>query len=347
MTNLQTIGTIRGSIQEGGWQAEGDIFGDADALDWYYPVKSWLRVFANGWESTPRLAFNGHLVPKAWTKTVQTSEAPWSAFTAQQFLKNGRVQGIFFQNATVPANDHQITDMTYADIIEHILGVSGQWGHCNLVQGVWPEGFVELDIDKTNSVLAGEHEVKEGVMWSRLNEIAKIENYLLFVDLQNVLHYIPHPMYLATLPTPVFDLQSDWLLNPLKITPRNTESVGQVILQGTTPQGQQINSRYPTNPTAGPSIVKSGYKAAGSTGMDTVAERQYLYSNRDVSVNATIPGAVGCMIDLMDRVSITYSSLADGVDWSAKKFWVEGVGVRVLENMTAVTELKLEAENSG
>lgn len=346
MTELQTIGTISGSIQDGGWKASGNIFGDADALDWYLPVKAWIRLYAAGWEGTPRLAFSGHLVPKEWTKNFQTSQAPWEAATAHQFLKSGRVQGIFFREAAVPANDHQITNMTYADIVEHILGVAGQYGHCNLVQGVWPEGFLQLNIDKTNSVLAGEHEVKEGPMLTRLREIAKIENYLLFVDQKNVLHYIPHPMF-GTLPDPVLELDDSWLAEGLKITHRNTETYGQVILQGTTPQGAQISGKYPSSPTAGPTIQRSGFKGASSTGMNTVAERTYLYENRDVSVRATIHGAVGCMMDLMDRVSLTYSSAEDGVDWTEKKFWVEGISVRLMENFTATTELRLEAENSG
>lgn len=346
MTELQTIGTISGSIQDGGWKASGNIFRMAGSLDWYLPVKVWIRLFADGWEGQQRLAFSGHLVPKQWTKSFQTSEAPWEAATANQFLKDGRVQGIFFRNvASAPANDHQIVDMTYADIIEHILGISGQYGHCNLVQGVWPDGFLQLDIDKTNSVLAGEHEVKEGAMWSRLLEIAKIENYLLYVDQKNVLHYVPHPMF-GVLPDPVLELNSSWLADGLKITRRNTETYGQVVLQGTTPQGSQINGKYPTNPTAGPIIQRSGFKGASATGMSTVAERIYLYENRDVSVNASIHGGVGCLFDLMDRISLTYSSTEDGINWNKKKFWIEGITVRILENFTATTELRLEAENS-
>lgn len=346
MTELQTIGTISGSIQNGGWQAEGNIFGDADALDWYLPVKSWLSIYAGGWEALPRLAFSGHLAPREWTKTLQTSTAPWSAFTAQQFLKNGRIQGVFYRNvASSPANDHQIVDMTYADIVNEILGIPGQYGHCNLVQGVWPEGFLQLDIDTANSVLAGEHEVKEGPVWTRLDEMARIEHYLLYVDRFNVLHYIRHPMF-GTLPTPVFTLDDAWLLEPLSITPRNTETVGQVRLQGTTPAGQQIAGVYPSSPTAGPVVVEGGFKAASSSQMNTVAERKYLYDNRDVSVKAIIPGAVGCLIDLMDRIAITYQSAVDGVSWTAKKFWIEEITVRVLENFTATTELRLEAESN-
>lgn len=346
MATLDHLGTIEGTIQDGGWRAEGDIFGDADRLAWYQAVESWLWLYAgDAWEAAPRLAFRGHLIPDTWSKDFQTSIAPWQAFTAQEFMKRGRVQGIFFKSEASPANDHQITNMTYAHIVQHILGVANEYGHCNLVDGVWPEGFLDLDIDTTNSVAVAEHEVKEGNYWSRLQEIANIEDYLLYVDKTNTLHYVPHPMF-GTLPTVVLDLDNALLLEPLRITPRNTETVGLIKVQGSTPAGLQINGQYPTDPTAGPTRTVTGYKATADTEIATVAERIYKYENRDVSVQATLPGAIGLLLELMDRVSITYSSAVDGVSWSAKKFWVEGIRILIQRDFMATTTLTLEAENA-
>ena len=346
MSSLDHLGTIEGSIQDGGWRATGDIFGDADRLAWYQAVESWYWLHAGGgWEGAPRLGFRGHLIPDTWERTVQASVAPWTAFTAQEFMKRGELQGIFFKEEPSPANDHQITGMTYAHIVEHIVGLPGEYGHCNLVQGVWPEGFMTLNIDQGNSVLPGEHEVKQGNFWSRLQEIAGIEFYLLYVDKMNTLHCVRHPMF-GTLPTPVLTITDGLLLEPLRITPRNTEQVGQVRLQGSTPGGSQISGKYPNEPTAGPVWQRSGFKASSSTLMNTVAERSYKYENRDVSVTARLPGAIGLMLELMDRVSLTYTSTADGVNWTAKKFWVEQIRVDIMADFTAITTLQLEAENA-
>jgi hypothetical protein len=343
---LDNIGTIEGSIQEGGWRASGNIFGDADRLDWYREVESYFYLYAGGaWEGTPRLGFRGHLLPEPWQKSFQSSAAPWGAFTAQEFMKRGRLQGIFFKEEASPANDHQITNMSYADILQHIMGVTAEFGHCNLVNGVWPEGFLDLNIDLANSVEPASHEIREGNFFSRLQEMAAIELYLLFVDKTNQMNYIPHPMF-GTLPTAVLDLDSALLLEPLRITSRNPEAIGQVKLQGSTPAGLPISGQYPADPAAGPVIFRKGFKATADTLMDTVAERMYKYENRDVSVEATLPGAIGLLLELMDRISITYSSTDDGVSWTAKKFWIEGISVTLHDFFNATTKLRLEAENA-
>ena len=347
MTTVDTIATIKGSISEGGWRASGSVFGDADRLQWNQEVEIWFYLYVNGaWEGFPRLAFRGHLQPDTWEKTFQTSVAPWEAFTGHQYMKQGELQGIFFKEAASPANEHQITDMQYADIVNHILGQAGEFGHCNLMQGVWPEGFMFRNVDTANSATPDNQETKQGIFFSRLQEIARIENYLLYVDKTDTINYIPHPMFAATLPDVVFDIDSAWLLEPLQVTNRNTETVGQVRLQGTTSGGEQISGKYPTAPTAGPVQQLAGFKATDNTDMATVAERQYKYQNRDVSVVAKLAGGVGLMIDLMDRLSITYTSSADGITWSAKKFWVEGITVDIQEGFRAVTTLNLEAENA-
>lgn len=346
MAELDHLGTIEGSIQDGGWRANGDIFGDADRLAWYQAVESWLWLYAGGaWEASPRLAFRGHLLPDAWQKTFQTSVAPWQGFTAQEFMRRAEVQGIFFRDESTPANAHQVNGLTYGHIIEHTCGIVGEYGHCNLVRDVWPEGFMDLNIDKTNSVAIDEHEVKRGNFWSRLQEIANIQFFLLYLDKTNTLNAIFHPMF-GTLPTPVLDIDSDLLLEPLKITPRNTEQVGQIRLQGSTPAGLQISGKYPADATAGPIIQRTGFKATASTLMNTISERMYKYDNRDVSVVATLPGAIGLLLELMDRVSITYTSSVDGVAWSAKKFWIEAIRVEIQRDFMATTTLNLEAENA-
>lgn len=361
MASSDTIARIEGSVQDGGWKASGAVFNDADRLLFYQSVESWFDLYtSSGWESLPRPAFRGHLLPDPWLKTFQSSEAPWSAFTAQDIMKRGEVQGIFYKDDSTPGNRHQIIDMTYAKIVYEIIG-----GHCTLMHpseavnydsSLWsgafttqthPGGFLFLDIDLTNSSALSEYDLKQGNFWGRLKEMADIDFYLLYVDKFNQLHYVPHPMFGVSLPTAVLTLTSGHLLEPLTIERRNTEQVGQVRLQGTTPQGLQISGKYPPAATAGPVVQKTGYMASASGALMTaIATRMYQLDNRDYTVTARLNGAVGLMLDLLDRIAITYTSSTDGVAWSSKKFWISKIEVELKENFNAVTTLVMDAENS-
>lgn len=345
---LDHIGEISASLNEGGWRASGNIYNDADRLQWYQAVESSFSLYRGGaWEVEPRLAFRGHLFPGDWQKTFQSSVAPYKAFTVQEFLKRLELQGIFFAEAASPANQHQLTvGDTYGHIVEHILGKAGQFGHWNGVIDIWPEGVAKLNIDKGNSAAPGVYEVKAGNMWSRLQEIAKIEQYRLWVGKDNTINYQRDGMFLDTLPAVTMDITSAHLLEPLRITPRNTEQVGQINLWGSTPGGLQIKGSFPTDPTAGPPVVQGGFMATSDTKMATIAERKYKYANRDVSVTATLPGGIGLLFEIQDRVSLTYTSVPDGVAWSAKKFWIEDIRVRLTDLFNATTTLRLEAENA-
>jgi hypothetical protein len=323
------------------------VIGDADRLRFYQQIETWFDLYLpGGWESLPRPGFSGHLLPETWEKTFQSSNAPFGAFTGQEFMKRGRLQGIYFRHvASAPANEHQIVDMTYAKILEHIIGQAGEYGHSNLRRGVWPEGIITLNADDTNSSAITEHEVKEGGYWERCRELAEIDFYLLFFSKFNVLNFIPHPMFEAVLPDPVLTLTSALLKEPLRITRRNTEEIGQLRLQGTTPQGLQIRGIYPTDPEPGPIVTRGGYMASGDTLMDAIAERMFRFENRDFTVEAKVKGGVGLLVDLLDRMAITYSSAADGVSWVSKKFWIHKIAVELLSNFRAETTFLLEAEN--
>lgn len=349
MPDIDVIARIEGDVENGGWQASGVVVNDADLIDFYQEIEVWFDLYikGSGWERLPRPAFIGHLNPETIQKTFQTSKAPLRAFTSQEFLKDrdAEIQGIFFKHvASSPGNDHQIVSMTYADIVGHIMGQAGEYGHCNLVRDVWPEGFVTLNLDTANSSAVSSYDLKKGNFWTRLQEIADIDFYYLFFSKANVLNFVQHPMF-GTLPTPALDLTSSLLLEPLAITPRNVQ-VGQVKLRGQTPAGLQITGIYPTDPTAGRVIERAGYMATSNAKMTTIAERMYKFENRSHTVEAKVRGGVGLLLDLMDRVSITYASAADGISWSAKKFWVHRIVVEVLTNFTARSTLLLEAENA-
>ena len=359
MAQVDTIAKIEGSADDGGWSATGAVFNDADRLEFYQSLEAWFSLYTSaGWESKLRKAFRGHLMPDPWQKVFQGSTAPWSAQLANQMMRDGEVQGIFYKSVgSSPGNRHQIINMKYAHIIYELIS-----GHCNLMHKneranydstLWSgaftskaynEGFLRLNLDITNSSAVSQYDLKQGGFWDRLKEIANIEAYILFVDKFNKLHYTRHPMF-GTLPTAVMTLTSSHLLAPLQITRRN-EKVGQVKLHGTTPAGLQIKGKYPTHPTAGPWIVKKGYMATSNALMNTIATRMYKYANRDVSVIAQLPGAIGLMLELLDRIAITYSSSADGISWSSKKFWIQKISVDLQSDFNATTTLALEAESA-
>jgi hypothetical protein len=347
MTTVDAIGHIKASLSQGGWEADGTVFNDADRLAWNQAVSYYFRLYRGGaWEENPRLGFSGHLNPNPYTKTFQGSIAPFRAYTAQEYLKKMRVQGIFFKYSASPGNQHEAPE-TYAEIVSHVIGQAGEYGHCNLSEISWPgEGFIQTDIDIANSAAHGEHLLREGTIWQRIQEIAQIENYIAYFDKFNTFHYIIRPMF-GTLPDPVLDITAPLLLEPLRIIPRDTEQVGQVRIQGATPAGLQLSGVYPADPTYGPIVQETGFKASSGANITANATRRYLYENRDVTVVAALPGAIGLMLDLADRVSITYTSTADGVAWSAKKFWVEEIDVVIMDNFLAQSVLTLEAENAG
>lgn len=361
MASVDVIARIEASTQDGGWRSTGAVFGDADRLQFYQQLTAWFDLYGSGaWEAGPRAAFVGHLSPEPWLKTFQSSTADWNAFTAQEVMKKGNIQGIFYKNvASSPANRHQIIDLSYAKIVYEMIS-----GHCNLMDNsqaaiydpqLWAgaftsptfqEGYVFLDLDISGSTLVSDYLVREGGFWERIEEMAQRDLYLAYTDQAGVFHFVPHPMFDAALPSPVFELTADLLLQPLRIERRNTETVGQIIIQGTTPQGLQISGRYPADPAIGPIVTRAGYLATTDTIMTTLATRQYKFSNRDYRIEAKLPGAVGLMLDLLDRLSVTYTSSADGIAWSSKKFWIDSIAVEILENFKAVTTLVMDAENS-
>ena len=357
MTNV--IASISADVDDGGWEADGIVFNDADALDFNQTVKSWYGYYAGGWTDNAG-AFSGHLSPDPWTKTLQSSNAPWKAYTAHEMMKRGDLQGIFFKSEASPANRHQITSMTFAKIVYEIVT-----GHCNLVtpsdgtahdSDLWgtvfttpthETGFMSLNIDYTNSATVASYEVKDGSFFSRLKEIASKEFYVVYCDKNNVFNYIPHPMFGATVPDSVFTLTSDLLLEPLEIERRNTEDIAQFVFYGSDPSGSAISGVYPTDPNPGPIRRRGGYLCDSGSALTAIATRAYLFETREYTVTAQVGNGVGLMLDLLDRVNITYSSAADGISWTAEPFYVHKIDVSIMDDFTAKTTLVLEQENSG
>lgn len=357
--SADTLAQIRASTADGGWSMTGSVINDADALTFDKQINAWYDLYINsGWDNI-RVAFNGHLNPNPWSRAFQSSVAPFIAGTAQTMLKDGKVQGVFYKNVgSSPANRHQIITMTYAKIFYEIFG-----GHTNLMHKseaanydsslwsgafttpTWDEGFVTLNIDTANSSSADEYDMKEGSMWSRLQELADNDNYYLFFKKNNELNYIRHPMF-GTLPTVTVDLTNDLMVEPLVIEALDPDVVGQVKVNGFTPAGGQISGKYPTQPDPGPIREIGGYYAANSANLAAIAERIYKFDSRGYTVTVQVGNAIGLMLELMDRISITYTSSQDGITWSAKKFWIHEIGIDILENFNAKTTLTLEAENA-
>jgi hypothetical protein len=178
-----------------------------------------------------------------------------------------------------------------------------------------------------------------------MKEIAEMDLYYLFSDKQDGLNFGPHPMFVTPLPTAVLTLDDGLIVEPLDIATRNPETVGQIKLRGATPSGTQLAGAYPASPTAGPVVVRSGYVASSDAEMDAIAERMYRFENRSHTITVRTGNGLGLLLELMDRVGVTYDSAADGVSWVDKKFWIHHITVELLRNFTARTALTMEAEN--
>src|SRR3989304_1818598 len=95
---VDSIARVQGSISAGGWKMTGSIFNDADRLSFYQQMYAWFRLYTqDGWQDKVRPAFRGHIVPDPWEKTFGGSNAPWSGVLAQEMMKRGRIQGVFYK----------------------------------------------------------------------------------------------------------------------------------------------------------------------------------------------------------------------------------------------------------
>ena len=188
-------------------------------------------------------------------------------------------------------------------------------------------------------------------LWSRLQEIAKNEFFVIYFDKNDNLYYIKHPMYRAVLPPVVMTFDEKFVVGPPVVDIRNENTIRQVKLHAVEDEGSTLHSKFPAAPTyvygnvADITYIRCNDPA---TLLDW-ATKYYYFENRPYTVRWTAPGLSGLLFEILDRVEITYNgpSANNGVDinWVRKKFWTHEINVIPGEGFGGTTEFILEAEN--
>ena len=285
-----------------------------------------------------------------------------------------------WDSVTEDGVDHPFERMTMGRIVRHILGfydelgpppagtdgvanVSPGWvAHTSLVYHPTenPGGWINIDNVETTPWTAGNPDgtmrvdryiVRETTnLWSRLQEIAKNEFFVIYFDKNDNCYYTRHPMYKAVIPLPVMTFDKDFVIGPPVVDVRDENTVRQVKLHAVQDDGSTIHSNYPVIPTyVYGNVADITYiRCNDQLTLNDWAETYYHFENRPYTVRWTAPGLSGLMFEILDRVQITYSGTsANGVhiDWTNEKFWIHEINVIPGEGFGGTTEFILEAEN--
>lgn len=347
------IENVIADAEKGGWEATLRAFQDTDAIVKWQAVALAFRYHSpEGWDEDERTALIGHALPQGLTFDFPTSEARFNVATSHRFLEAMSVQGIGFADQSVagaaPYNDHQILNLRLGHIIEHILEE-----HSNISITTNPEGWVDTsDIDTTNSTRVNRYNFHAtDNAWRALQQVARNEFYYLYFSKDNHVHYIPHPMFDAVLPTPVMEFTGDFCSGKPTVTLHAEKKVSTVMLKATDEDGTVYTSQYPATPAAEGrprelTRIRVG-GAAPQARLDALVRRVYDYETRDYTVLWPAPGWSGFFFELLDRVEVSYTGTsANGVhiDWSQKKFWIHRMQMAPGPAFTGQTMFTLEEE---
>lgn len=354
LNDLQ-IQSVVGDADKGGWEANLRVFQDTDALEKWQAVALLFRFHSpDGWDKEERTTgLLGHVLPQGLTFDFPTSQARLNMATSHRFLEAMSVQGIGFADQSVagaaPYNAHQIDGLRLGHIIKHILEE-----HCNISTTTNPEGWVDTasDIDITNSTTVNRynfHATNSG--WSALQQVARNEFYYLYFSKDNVVHYIPNPMFAAALPTPVMEFTGAFCSGRPTVTLRAEKKVSQVTLKATDEDGTVYTSQWPVSPaTEGRPKELTRIRVGGAAPqvrLDALALRVYDWETRDYTVQWPAPGWAGFFFELLDRVEVSYTGTsANGVhiDWTSKEFWITRIQMSPGPGLTGRTVFTLEEE---
>lgn len=339
-----------GDLRRGGYLLTGYVEGDTDAVskgaNWLLQGKSgsdWLDL---DW----RQFFTGHLLgaPDNLQFDAYNSRAVIRAGTMNELLIGESLQAIGFTEQSSPANEHQITGMQLADIVEHIIK-----HHCNVIYHAtdMPDGVItSTDIDTTNSVPLERYNVsKSENLWRSLQSIGGGEEagefYRCWFDRSNTFHYQAAPAFWATPPTSLGTLTKSHIRGQMQVKLRNNnpgETIGKVRITAIKNSNTIYTASSPSTPGDGQELPpRDGIWADTQSKADTQATRLYDWLTRAFTVTLEVdPGLIlfgddGSGIDLADKVAVTYDGPTEDaisgagvhLNWSAKAFFVYGVRI--------------------
>lgn len=322
--------TQNGNLLRGGWLLTGRVDGDTDAVsrnqNWRHMAKSAAGSLDPEW----REIFNGHVLGDPdFRFSRHTSQATVAAGTIDALLRGERIQDIGFTESGSPSNNHQITGLDFAAMINHCLQK-----HCNVILDATgaagsPDGIItDTDVDTTNSTLISRYNVsKSGNAWRTLQQIAAGEFYNIWVDRHNKIWYGPRPSFAPTPPAVKGLLTTSHMRGILQVKYWNSrpgQRVGQVNITTIKDSTTVYKSTYPADPADGKILPsKDGFWAASQANSDTLAERWYRWLTRSYTLTVEVdPGLAmfgddGLGLDLGDRLTFNYDGPARDADTGA------------------------------
>jgi hypothetical protein len=359
--------TIEGSIDRGGWQATGSFVNDQGAADYGRRVDIYFTPEGGGvWEPTATLGLRASILPQTVRFDYGQSATEVTISTTDIFLQNAALQGIFFADPTklspptAVTNPHQYDPLNLGIIVKHIIEQHTNVSSTGVVQnsdGTFSAnpigGWVDTsDIDVTNSTTVDVFTVRQTAsLWRTIQAIGANEFYIAKMTRHDEFSYNPNPMFEAVLPSFTIELDNTYLVAQPEVTFRNDIQIDQVLLMALTDDGDILKSVYPANVAAtGRKLSITNLRCNTQARLDTLAERKYLFETRPYDLRLTIAGPWGLEMDLLDRISLTYTGTSrNGIELSFidEPFWVQAIRVNRVGNFGAITELSVMQENLG
>jgi hypothetical protein len=340
-TDVFVFDTITGDIGRGGWEATGSFMNAQGLADYSRRAEIFYMPEGLGvWNEDWLLALRGFLLPRTITWDRGKSRTEVTMATSHVFLENAGLQGIFFASVAVPTNPHQNTQWTLGEIVEHIVE-----DHTNVADWADTSGIETVDSTSVNYYTVHE----SNSIWNTLKRIGSNEYYVPYFTKRDELIYNVHPMFASSLPEPVMEIDSRYMIGQPSVTYRDEIIPDQVQLYALTDAGAVLRSDYPEAiGSEGRRNKVTNLRCNSQVRLNELAQRLYLFLQRQYSVTLTMPGPWGLMMELYDRAELTYSGTTqNGVafQWDQKKFWINRISVRRVHNFGAVTELVLDEED--
>lgn len=358
-TTTFIIGALDVSASRGGWQATGWFANDQIEVEYGRRLNIYINPEGGGvWTGLALEALAGNILPQSIGFDYKQSNTVITLATTNAFLQNAGLQGIYFTQQAVVTNPHQYVDLRLATMIQHIIEQHTNVSSTAFIQNsngtfsaVPVGGWVDTSgIDTANSSTVGVYTVKQNnSLWEAMKAIAANEFYVIYMDKYDNFIVEQHPQFKAVLPAVTVDLDSDIIINKPEVLYRDRIQVDQVRLAALTDEGEILRAEFPANVSSqGRRKNIFNLRCNSQARLNTLAERAYLFENREFTLRIEIPSAWGTRLELYDRISVTYVGTArNGVtlNFAATKFWIDGIRVQRISNFSAITEVILEQEN--
>ena len=352
--------SLVGDIKRGGWRITVNSQADTAAIATGQGFEILAKSGANFYDTAFRQVFNGNAIAALDNIGFDryNSQSNVVCGTANEFLSGEAVQDIGFTSQATPLNDHQITNLSLALIVDHIMR-----RHCNIVFDAvnMPDGIVTvMNIDFANSVQLQRYNTsKSQNMWRVIQNIGGGESsgefYRAWFDKNNSFYYQPSPMFGTKTSLGTIDKTYIWNKPRVRLNANQPgKRVGQTNITAIKNFNELFVSKYPSAPADGKTLPsKDGIFAASQGESDLFAERMYKWLTRPYTVTVQVdPALVAFEVDLADKITLSYNGPVDGagsgmhLDLSGDYF-IFGASIQFdSSGKFATGSLTLESDNS-